>query len=63
MQNQRLRLNRGTAMKTEAILADHQDMQHARETYSLFNKLLKWGTIVTVLTTILVVAIIAGRAA
>ena len=46
----------------EAILADQQDMQHATETYSLFMSLLKWGTIVSVIATFLVVAIIAGRA-
>ena len=46
----------------EAKLADQQDMQQATETYSLFMSLLKWGTIVTVVTTVLVVFIIASRA-
>ncbi len=47
----------------EAELADQQDMQQATETYSLFMSLLKWGTIASVITTVIVVAIIASRAA
>ncbi len=43
-------------------MADQQDMQQATETYSLFMQLLKWGTIVTAITTLLVVVIIASRA-
>ena len=46
----------------EEKLADQQDMQQATETYSLFMSLLKWGTIAAVITTVLVVFIIASRA-
>ncbi len=57
----RVKANESKSIK-EAELADQQDMQQATETYSLFMSLLKWGTIVTAVTTIIVVAIIASRA-
>jgi hypothetical protein len=44
-------------------MADQQDMGQATESYSIFTKVFKWGTIVAAITTILVVAIIASRAA
>ena len=46
----------------EAKLADQQDISAAKETYAGFMSMLKWGTIVTVLVTALVVLIIASRA-
>lgn len=53
----------------EDKLADHkangnqQDMAQAEGSYALFNTVFKWGTIIAAITTILVVAIIASRAA
>ena len=53
----------------EEKLADHhatgnrQDMQQAEQSYAIFNSVFKWGTVAAVITTILVVAIIASRAA
>jgi hypothetical protein len=47
----------------EENMADHQDMGQAEQSYALFNSVFKWGTIAAVITTILVVAIIASRAA
>ena len=53
----------------EEKLADHhatgnrQDMQQAEHSYAIFNAVFKWGTVAAVITTILVVAIIASRAA
>ena len=40
-------------------MAGNQDIRDASETYSCFLSLLKWGTIVTVAVTALVVLIIA----
>jgi Bacterial aa3 type cytochrome c oxidase subunit IV len=40
-------------------LAGNQDIRAASETYSGFLSLLKWGTIVSVAVTVLVVLIIA----
>lgn len=68
MEFQRLRLKlRKYSM--EEKLADHnatgnrQDMAQAQDSYALFNTVFKWGTIVAAIATILVVAIIASRAA
>lgn len=47
----------------EAILAQNQDLGPAKETYEGFVSLFKWGTIVAVVVTALVVLIIASRAA
>lgn len=53
----------------EEKLADHnatgnrQEMAQAQDSYALFNTVFKWGTIVAAIATILVVAIIASRAA
>jgi hypothetical protein len=43
----------------EAKLAEKQDIREATETYSGFLSLLKWGTIISAVVTILVVLIIA----
>jgi tetrahydromethanopterin S-methyltransferase subunit B len=43
----------------EAIMAENQDIREATATYSGFLSLLKWGTIVSILVTALVVLIIA----
>ncbi len=40
-------------------MAEHQDISEAAGTYSGFIKLLKWGTIVSVVTTVIVVLIIS----
>jgi hypothetical protein len=53
----------------EENLADHpangnrQDMGQANDSYAIFNAVFKWGSIAAAITTILVVAIIASRAA
>lgn len=47
----------------EENMADRQDMGQAKHSYAIFNAVFKWGTIGAVITTILVVAIIASRAA
>lgn len=47
----------------EATLAQNQDLGPAKETYEGFVALFKWGTIVAVAVTALVVLIIASRAA
>ncbi len=44
-------------------MADQQDMGQAEQSYAIFNSVFKWGTIAAAITTILVVAIIASRAA
>lgn len=44
-------------------MADQQDMEQAQGSYAIFNSVFKWGTIAAAITTILVVAIIASRAA
>ncbi len=44
-------------------MAGQQDMGQATESYSLFTQIFKWGSIAAAITTILVVAIIASRAA
>jgi hypothetical protein len=68
MEFQRLRLDE-RKYHTEEKLADHnatgnrQDMAQAEGSYALFNSVFKWGTIAAAITTILVVAIIASRAA
>ncbi len=68
MEFQRLRLEKRKCL-TEEKLADHhatgnrQDMQQAEHSYTIFNTVFKWGTVAAVITTILVVAIIASRAA
>lgn len=49
-------------MQMEAKLGEQQDITAAKETYVGFMSMLKWGTIVTVLVTALVVLIIASRA-
>jgi hypothetical protein len=43
----------------EAELAGNQDMRSANETYGGFLSLLKWGTIVSIVTAAIVVLIIA----
>jgi hypothetical protein len=43
----------------EAELAGNQDMRDASETYTGFLSLLKWGTIVSIAVTALVLLIIA----
>ena len=50
-------------MQMEAKLGEQQDITSAKETYTGFMSLLKWGTVAAVLTTALVVLIIASRAA
>ena len=47
----------------EAKLAGHQDIEPAKETYSSFISLFKWGALVVIAVTAIVVFIIAGRAA
>lgn len=47
----------------EAPLAERQDMGQATESYSLFTQIFKWGSIAAAITTVIVVAIIASRAA
>jgi hypothetical protein len=47
----------------EATMAQNNDLGPARETYESFVSLFKWGTIVSVAVTALVVLIIASRAA
>jgi hypothetical protein len=53
----------------EEELADHQatgnrqDMEQAKDSYAIFNSVFKWGTIAAAVTTLLVVMIIASRAA
>lgn len=44
-------------------MAQNNDLGPARETYESFVTLFKWGTIVSVAVTALVVLIIASRAA
>ncbi len=43
----------------EADLAENQDMRSANETYGGFLSLLKWGTILSAVTTAIVILIIA----
>lgn len=50
-------------MQLEAHVAGNQDIGPAKETYSGFISLFKWGTVVSVAVTALVVLIIASRAA
>lgn len=40
-------------------MASGNDMESARETYSGFTNLLKWGSIVTAIVTAVVIALIA----
>ena len=47
----------------EENMSDQQDMGQAKDSYALFNMVFKWGAVAAALTTILVVAIIASRAA
>jgi hypothetical protein len=47
----------------EAIMAEKQDMSAANDSYSGFIKMFKWGTVAAVVTTLIVVLIIASRAA
>jgi hypothetical protein len=47
----------------EDIMSDQQDMGQAEQSYAIFNTVFKWGTVAAAITTILVVAIIASRAA
>lgn len=47
----------------EANLAEHEDLGAAKETYSGFITLFKWGTVAAAITTLIVVLIIASRAA
>lgn len=47
----------------EAKLDDQQDITSAKETYIGFMSMLKWGTIAAAIATILIVLIIASRAA
>jgi hypothetical protein len=47
----------------EAVLAQDHDLGPAKETYAGFIALFKWGTVVAVVATALVVLIIASRAA
>ena len=47
----------------EAVLAQDHDLGPAKETYAGFIALFKWGTVVAVAVTALVVLIIASRAA
>ena len=47
----------------EAILGEQQDITSAKETYVGFMSMLKWGTIAAAIATILIVLIIASRAA
>ncbi len=56
-------------IQMEEELADHQatgnrqDMEQAKDSYAIFNSVFKWGTIAAAVTTLLVVMIIASRAA
>jgi hypothetical protein len=43
----------------EKIVAGNQDMRAANESYAGFLTIFKWGTVLSVLTTILVVLVIA----
>ena len=47
----------------EAVLTNDHDLEPAKETYSKFITLFKWGTVVSAAVTALVVLIIASRAA
>jgi hypothetical protein len=47
----------------EDIMSDQPDMGQAEQSYAIFNTVFKWGTVAAAITTILVVAIIASRAA
>jgi hypothetical protein len=47
----------------EEYMADQHDMGQAKDSYAIFNAVFKWGTIAAAITTILVVFIIAVRAA
>ncbi len=40
-------------------MAEHQDLNAATGTYSSFLKMLKWGTAISVITTVIVVLIIS----
>ncbi len=51
------------ASYTEAQMAEKQDMNAANDSYSGFIKMFKWGTVAAVLSTLIVVLIIASRAA
>lgn len=42
-------------------MAEHQDMTAAKETYSGFLSLFKWGTIASVIATAIVVLILYSR--
>jgi hypothetical protein len=44
---------------TEEIVAGNQDMRAAKDSYSRFLTIFKWGTVLSVLTVLLVVLIIA----
>ncbi len=44
-------------------MSDQHDMGQAEDSYAIFNMVFKWGTVAAVITTVLVVAIIASRAA
>jgi hypothetical protein len=47
----------------EAKLAGNQDLGPAEQTYSGFISLFKWGSVAAAVTTLIVVLIIASRAA
>lgn len=42
------------------IMAGNQDLKSAEQTYSGFLGLMKWGTVVSIAVTVLVVVLIAG---
>ena len=44
-------------------MAEKQDMSAANDSYSGFIKMFKWGAVAAVVTTLIVVLIIASRAA
>lgn len=44
-------------------MTDPHDMGQAHDSYAIFNSVFKWGTIGAAITTLLVVFIIASRAA
>ncbi len=46
----------------EAKLSEQQDISAAKQTYAGFMSMLKWGTVAVVISTALIVLIIASRA-
>jgi hypothetical protein len=55
----RVMAGRNDSHATEEIVAGNQDMHAANDSYSRFLTIFKWGAVVSVLTALLVVLIIA----